>query len=223
MAGQCRFQRTNITCGLRPSSGCCCGLRRGCRLYWSRSRRLFWCWRRSRSRCLRARHRGSWFSTLRRLCYRLRLRFHGCLRFFRFNHRLLTSWARSGRTFSGLRFRRVTRCIAIANRRNRCGFSRQRGIDRHIVQLLLILWLGQRIVQVTLHFNTLLTIRCHRGLPLSRRRRDRWQRNILLSIFRRRGSRRWLHAIRLIGRIASKINTLLARRGLIAGSGRGGF
>ncbi|SRN27249.1 Uncharacterised protein [Shigella flexneri] len=85
------------------------------------------------------------------------------------------------------------------------------------------MWLGQRIVQVTLHFNTLLTIRCHRGLPLSRRRRDRWQRNILLSIFRRRGSRRWLHAIRLIGRIASKINTLLARRGLIAGSGRGGF
>ena len=119
----------------------------------------------SRSRCLRARHRGSWFSTLRRLCYRLRLRFHGCLRFFRFNHRLLTSWARSGRTFSGLRFRRVTRCIAIANRRNRCGFSRQRGIDRHIVQLLLILWLGQRIVQVTLHFNTLLTIRCHISRP----------------------------------------------------------
>lgn len=149
--------------------------------------------------------------------------FYGCLRFFRFNHRLLASWTRSGRTFSGLRFRRVTRCIAIANRRDRRGFSRQRGIDRHIVQLLLILWLGQRIVQVTLHFNTLLTIRCRRGLPLSRRRRDRRQRYILLSIFRRRGSRRWLHAIRLIGRIASKINTLLARRSLIAGRGRGAF
>lgn len=84
---------------------------------------------------------------------------------FRFNHRLLASWTRSGRTFSGLRFRRVTRCIAIANRRDRRGFSRQRGIDRHIIQLLLILWLGQRIVQVTLHFNTLLTIRCRRVCP----------------------------------------------------------
>ena len=35
------------------------------------------------------------------------------------------------------------KCIAIANRRNRCGFSRQCRIDRHIVQLLLILWLGR--------------------------------------------------------------------------------
>lgn len=91
--------------------------------------------------------------------------FSRLLAVFRFNHRLLTSWARSGRTFSGLRFRRVTRCIAIANRRDSRGFGRQCGIDRHIVQLLLILWLGQRIVQVTLHFNTLLTIRCRRGLP----------------------------------------------------------
>lgn len=165
MAGRCRFQRTNITCGLPSSGWCCRGLRRGCRLYWSRSRRLFWCWRRSRSRCLCARHRGSWFSSLRRLCDWLRFRFHGCLRFFRFNHRLLTSRARSGRTFSGLRFRRVTRCIAIANRRDSRGFSRQCRIDRHIVQLLLILWLGQRIVQVTLHFNTLLTIRCRRVCP----------------------------------------------------------
>src|SRR5699024_12290987 len=115
------------------------------------------------------------------------------------------------------------RCCAIATRRDRRGFSRQRRIGRHVVQRLLILLLGQRIVQVTLHFNTLLTIRCRRGLPLSRRRRDRRQRNILLSIFRRRGSRRWLHTIRLIGRIACKINTLLARRGLIAGRGRGGF
>lgn len=82
MAGRCRFQRTNITCGLPSSGWCCRGLRRGCRLYWSRSRRLFWCWRRSRSRCLCARHRGSWFSSLRRLCDWLRFRFHGCLRFF---------------------------------------------------------------------------------------------------------------------------------------------
>ncbi len=128
MAGRCRFLdvpistnqhylrsslETNITCGLPSSGWCCRGLRRGCRLYWSRSRRLFWCWRRSRSRCLCARHRGSWFSSLRRLCDWLRFRFHGCLRFFRFNHRLLTSRARSGRTFSGLQRFAFSPCHAM--------------------------------------------------------------------------------------------------------------
>ncbi len=38
-----------------------------------------------------------------------------------------------------------------------------------LFKLLLILWLGQRIVQVTLHFNTLLTIRCHLGFALEPR------------------------------------------------------
>ncbi len=125
MAGRCPFQRTNISCGLpsrlvlpwfAPGNAVCTEL--VCVSFGGQKS--------AAGAFVLA--TGATGSYVLRLCYRLRLRFHGCLRFFRFNHRLLTSWACSGRTFSGLRFRRVTRCIAIAQqvRQSRVQSARNR-------------------------------------------------------------------------------------------------
>ncbi len=97
--------------------------------------------------------------------------------------------------------------------------GRQRGVDHHIVNLLLVLRLRQRIVQIALHFNTLLAFRSCRCLTLGWCGRDWRQRDILLgvpgSLLSGSGTRRRLGAIGLIGSIAGQINTLLSRGALI--------
>ena len=60
------------------------------------------------------------------------------------------------RAFSRFRFRSLAHSITITNWRNGRRFGRQRRVNHYIVNLLLALRLRQSVVQIALHFNTLL-------------------------------------------------------------------
>ncbi len=137
----------------------------------SRSRRLFWCWRRSRSRCL-CLATGAAGSVRFGVCATGFGSFSRLLAVFSVQSPPADELGGSGRTFSGLRFRRVTRCIAI-----RTGATVAGSVGN--VELTATLLAVADFVAGSAHcsghpaLQPLLTIRCRRDLPLSRRRRDR--------------------------------------------------
>ncbi len=141
----------------------------GMPLYWSRSRRLFWCWRRSRSRCF-VLATGAAGSVRFGVCATGLVPFSRLLAVFSVQSPPADERARSGRTFSGLRFRRVTRCIPL-----RTGATVAGSVGN--VELTATCSAVADFVAGSAHcsghpaLNTLLTIRCRRDLPLSRRRR----------------------------------------------------
>ena len=87
-----------------------------------------------------------------------------------FNDRLLTfRTRREVASWRGL----VSRCcrlwlsVTTANRRSGCRFSWQRRVHHNVINLLLVLWLCQCIVQIALNFYALLAFRRNRCLALS--------------------------------------------------------